>query len=754
VFEREDWTAFRTIDGLCRKAGALQEELAQVVIKELVDNALDVAGDCELTLSDGVVTIIDLGAGIPGDDEEIARLFSMSRPMTSSKYLRLPTRGALGNGLRVVAGAVMATGGKLLVGTRGRTLEIVPDPLTGQSRAVRVGGFDGPGTRVELVLGSPLEPVPEDLILAEIAIVAARSQERRYRGRTSPHWYDAAAFHELLLAVRSDAVTVREFISSQFDGCSASAGRITDGFAGSPARSLDRDEARELLARLKAATRPVNPERLGAVGETAFSGAYAKKAYRTVFPRGPDGTSLEVPIVIEAWADPDPEGSAAVFLVNGTPGVGGPDAMYRPKEKATVIYGSELRLDVKTGRKGMLLHVNIITPYMPVTSDGKAPALGRFKGFLKEVIEKAVKRAKRTDPAVDLKPNCKRVVFAHMEEQIRIVSDDRRYRFGWRQVFYRLRPIVEKAIGERLNWDYFSQTLVTAYEEQHGEERNAYRDPRGTFYSPHGGESFPLGTLQVEQFRRPAWRLNKVLFLEKEGFFEALKADGWPERHDCALMTSKGQPTRAARDIIDLIGESDEPVWVFCLHDSDAAGTMIFQSLQEETRARPRRNVEIVNLGLDPWEAVELAEQGLVEIEDVSYKTRQGVASYAEAEWGEWLQTHRVELNALTTPQFIEWLDRKMAEHPGKLIPPDSVLNGRLDEQVRQRLREAIVARVLAEAHIDDRVDEAVSGLSAELAGVVAELSGRVREELQDDPQMHWAHTVDDLAETLAEGAR
>ena len=37
----------------------------------------------------------------------------------------------------------------------------------------------------------------------------------------------------------------------------------------------------------------------------------------------------------------------------------------------------------------------------------------------------------------------------------------------------------------------------------------------------------------------------------------------------------------------------------------------------------------------------------------------------------EWLQTHRVELNAMTTPQFIAWLDRKMAEHgDGKLVPP------------------------------------------------------------------------------------
>jgi hypothetical protein len=46
---------------------------------------------------------------------------------------------------------------------------------------------------------------------------------------------------------------------------------------------------------------------------------------------------------------------------------------------------------------------------------------------------------------------------------------------------------------------------------------------------------------------------------------------------------------------------------------------------------------------------------------------REGVAPDGEP-WDEWLQTHRIELNAMTTPQFIEWLDSKMAGY-GKLVP-------------------------------------------------------------------------------------
>ena len=85
------------------------------------------------------VTVGEIGEGYfieddgPGiDPDEVARLFSIARPLTSSKMLRLPTRGALGNGLRVAAGAVLASGGKLAVETRGAQLTLKPGIRTGR----------------------------------------------------------------------------------------------------------------------------------------------------------------------------------------------------------------------------------------------------------------------------------------------------------------------------------------------------------------------------------------------------------------------------------------------------------------------------------------------------------------------------------------------------------------------------------------------------------------------------------------------
>ena len=164
----------------------------------------------------------------------------------------------------------------------------------------------------------------------------------------------------------------------------------------------------------------------------------------------------------------------------------------------------------------------------------------------------------------------------------------------------------------------------------------------------------------VEQYERPAWSFNKLLYIEKEGAQEALKQNRWLERHDCAVMSSKGFSTRAARDLIDKLVAHDEPIEVFCAHDADASGTMIYQTLQEATRARGARKIKIVNIGLEPWEAVEMG----LEVETIEAKDRRKpVADYVAAhdgDWEEWLQTHRVELNAMTTPQLIEWLDEKM----------------------------------------------------------------------------------------------
>jgi hypothetical protein len=158
-FESEDWTSFRTVEGLQQKAGVAKDKLRRLVLKELTGNGLDEGGSVKVhigELSGGGYFVEDDGHGIDGTPEEIARLFSIARPMVSTKLLRLPTRGALGNGLRVVAGAVLASEGSLVVITRNRRIVLRPE-RDGTTSAVSAEPVDfSVGTRVEISFGPVL----------------------------------------------------------------------------------------------------------------------------------------------------------------------------------------------------------------------------------------------------------------------------------------------------------------------------------------------------------------------------------------------------------------------------------------------------------------------------------------------------------------------------------------------------------------------------------------------------------------------
>ena len=272
----------------------------------------------------------------------------------------------------------------------------------------------------------------------------------------------------------------------------------------------------------------------------------------------------------------------------------------------------------------------------------------------------------------------------------------------------------------------------------------------------------------VEEYERPEWNFNKLAYIEKEGANEALKDNGWLERHDCAVMSSKGFSSRAARDLIDKLAEHDEPITMFAVTDADAYGSMIYQTLQEATKARGARKIKIVHLGLQPWEAIAMG----LEVETVEVKTNKKgepihkpVADYIKAAdksgehgrapdgetWEEWLQTHRVELNAMTTLQFIAWLDRKMAAHakeaklPDKLIPPADVLTAELDQRIEEKVRTTLTERILREANLDQQVRDAIAKIKKPSATALAK---GIRQSFKEKAEREWREHIEAEAKT------
>jgi hypothetical protein len=744
-FERADWTSFRTVEGLQQKAGVAQSKLRSLVLKELTDNALDTGARVRIgQLPGGDYFIEDGGSGIEGQPEEIARLFSIARPMISTKLLRLPTRGALGNGLRVVAGSVLASEGFLVVTTRNRRIELRPE-RDGSTTVVAVTPVDFPvGTRVEIGFGPAIPDDAGALRWAFVAIEMAQGQS--YQGKSSPWWYDAPQFHELLSA--SGNVPVRELVAN-LDGCTGGkAGEIVaEAELGRMAcADISREQADRLLDVARDNAREVKPMRLGVVGPELLPDlAYAVSSGVALF--GSTRPKAEIPFVVEVWAAQNTDMMRLLVCVNRTPVTGD---IYANRDKRDIdVFGCGLRNTVAEAPKdkNFTIRLNITTPYMPITSDGKEPDLEPFLNEIENAVAKAVRRARRPD-AKAKGTTQKDVVLDHLDEAIADNSGKEGYRFNQRQLFYALRRIVRNEIGEVLKRDNFSG-IIDDYEAENGEIPLMYREPRGSITHPHRDETITLGTLMVEEYERPEWNFNKLLYIEKEGAQEALKQNRWMERHDCAVMSSKGFSTRAARDLIDKLVAHDEPVEVFCAHDADAYGTMIYQTLQEETKARGARKIKIINLGLEPWEAVAMG----LEVETVEQgKYPKPVADYVRErgdghDWANWLQTNRVELNAMTTPQLIEWLDGKMAEFgSGKLIPPQDVLEQDLADRIESKVRAATTERILREANIDDQVAAAIAAIKTPDG---AELGREIEQLFEQQSDGEWRDAIEAVASRL-----
>ena len=384
---------------------------------------------------------------------------------------------------------------------------------------------------------------------------------------------------------------------------------------------------------------------------------------------------------------------------------------------------------------------------MQITSDGKEPDLKYMAQEFKDAVKKAGSRARKFSPSIAKSISQKDIILENLSEAIKKASGNGQYRFSLRQLYYAVRPYVINELSTQPVYNYYC-TVITDHETSNGDIELMYRDNRGTLYHPHLGQDIPIGTIAVENYIRPEWIFNKVLYIEKEGFFNVLKDNKLPEKFDMALLTSKGYASRAIKDLLDTIGaDTEEAITFFCIHDADAAGTMIYETLQNETKARPGRKVNIINLGLEPDEAIAMG----LEIERVDKSSRdKAVANYVQPQWKKWLQYNRVELNAMSTPQFLEWLEQKISLYDnGKVIPPDSVIEEKLELKIRNRLKEKIKDQILIENHFEDKVKSEEENMRHNYEDKIPDIRESIINNLKQDETSLWSGTLDVIADDI-----
>ena len=309
-----------------------------------------------------------------------------------------------------------------------------------------------------------------------------------------------------------------------------------------------------------------------------------------------------------------------------------------------------------------------------------------------------------------------------------------------RQLYYASREKFKELTDREIKADYFTHTLLRKYLNTHRPNWRITADPRGTFAVPNTQHELrvPVGTLQIdahlrkrllprdlEHFTIPTgWpsitekeRYAAVLYIEKEGFEPLLQEARIAERFDLAILSCKGHSVAAARKLVDNVCASGDGVPLFVVHDFDESGFQIASCLTSESEYALdndrvayhfENEINVTDFGL------RLADVEQYDLPSETVKYRNIYLSNITSEERAYLKSgQRVELNAFTAPQFIQWLEDKLRAHlPERLVPADDVLASafrrsiavtRINQQLKNVLDDAIAESNTAELPEDLR---------------------------------------------------
>jgi hypothetical protein len=118
--------------------------------------------------------------------------------------------------------------------------------------------------------------------------------------------------------------------------------------------------------------------------------------------------------------------------------------------------------------------------------------------------------------------------------------------------------------------------------------------------------------------------------------------------------------------------------------------------------------------------------------------------------WDDWLQTHRIEINALKPERFIAWLDSKLAGYE-KLIPPEDVLEEDVRARIERKIRAAEIERILRENNAEAQIAAAITAIKPPDGTT---LTTGVKDLFKAKPAAHWRDHTEAVATELAAGGR
>jgi DNA topoisomerase VI subunit B len=545
-------------------------------------------------------------------------------------------------------------------------------------------------------------------------LIAAYIGQERATARAKTAREFVSEFHGLTSSVRQKAVLTEAGLSGQ---------RLRKLVSGN---DVDMEAVERLLQAMTAAARPVKPKALGVIGEAHLTTSLVRHLgidldsarYRRVV-----GEQEGLPFVLEAAfgvrAERGDHDRVLIAGVNWSPVLDCPfralpDLLGEMRVHdfdpvAVVVHLACPRPEFTDRGKGVLILslamrealAKCVRTLTQPWRDAKRDA--DREGRMRERTLERMRKARQVKP-LSLRAAAYRV----MSEAYLHASGNGTLPANARQIMYAARPRVLELTGGRC-WkksSYFTQTLLPDFVETHPEvvaNWDVVYDARGHLAEPHTGVRIDLGTLAVRGYvgswtdsceekveavsldhdyptYGPANRYRFALFVEKEGFDSLLERAQIATRFDVAIMSTKGMSVTAARKLVDDL--SQQEVTILVLRDFDKPGFSIVHTLGTDSRRykfRSKPNIIDIGLRLEDVRNLRLDSEPVnyLDKKDPRERLRECGATDEECDFLVDEQTasgwsgQRVELNAMTSPQFIDNLEGKLTELGAKKLVPD-----------------------------------------------------------------------------------
>ena len=651
------------------QTGQPSYKFGEVVLKELIDNALDACENASINpvIQIGIsstedrmrICVSDNGTGI--SEAVIKSILNFSTRTSDKAAYKAPTRGAQGNAFKTIIGIPHALGGGLVaidsLGLR-HTIKVHATPagtIDIDHKISQIDAREGTAVYVDMPImaAHPYWYARATAIFNPHAVVKIRTfddmqftlvnleneseetaifynslsecQKIRPNEPTSAHWYDSGDYEKLVyLQGDQNDIELGKFVR-QFRGLS-STGKAKVITSQLKDYRLVSDIYKDPIAiesmrlAMQSESKPVQPKALGAIGVNNLLSRLDvdRHWYKQV-----SGMINNIPYVFEILIAESEGVRGFYFGVNHSVTFG--DFLRQSRIKAGELNGTGIEgaLSSIVDTDEHLVIVHLIGIGLPFLDRGKSnlalpPEMiesisGAVWNAAKELYkerkarEKDAARADRADEA-RRKENSNNIIDSVLHvlpDAIQAATDNERLPANVRALYYKVRDAIQKYTAEELSYKYFSQTILIRYWQENGRNPLIYNDPRGVLYAPHSGDVLQLGTLEVDQYVFPEYEYNKILFIEKKGLLHTIKAGNLHTKYDMAIIAGEGYASEAVRILLDK-AQTGQDYTIFVLHDADPSGYDIARTIQDSTKRMPNHNIEVIDLGLRVQDAIDL----------------------------------------------------------------------------------------------------------------------------------------------------